>query len=110
MSEYEIVDGKVVLTGSEQYWYGWDYGNALDDLFPHQDAADFGQAIGLGQGPISETNSVVGLVLTQAGENDGPSWKWEVKLEDGTTWKLEGWCDYTGWDCQAGNDWEQLNV
>ena len=21
---------------------------------------------------------------------------------------MTGWCDYTGWDCQSGNNWEKV--
>jgi hypothetical protein len=37
------------------------------------------------------------------GENDGDSWVCIVRLNDGRFACVEGSCDYTGWDCQAGN-------
>ena len=37
------------------------------------------------------------------GENDGPSWVVYGRLKDGRYFVAEGSCDYTGWDCQAGN-------
>ncbi len=37
------------------------------------------------------------------GENDGDSWICIVKMKDGRFACVEGSCDYTGWDCQAGN-------
>jgi len=38
------------------------------------------------------------------GENDGPHWRVWGKLKDGRWFVARGWCDYTGWDCQADND------
>jgi hypothetical protein len=35
------------------------------------------------------------------GENDGADWRWVVKLTDGRFAFIQGWCDYTGWDCQS---------
>lgn len=37
------------------------------------------------------------------GENDGPSWICYGLLKDGRYFVARGWCDYTGWDCQASN-------
>lgn len=30
------------------------------------------------------------------------SWEWEVTLHDGRRFHVEGWHDYSGWDCQSG--------
>lgn len=35
------------------------------------------------------------------GERDGESWFWVLKLNKERFVCLEGWCDYTGWDCQS---------
>lgn len=43
------------------------------------------------------------ITAMQDGENDGPSWIIYGKLKDGRWFYAEGGCDYTGWDCQAGN-------
>lgn len=37
------------------------------------------------------------------GENDGPDWVCIVRMEDGRFVCAQGGCDYTGWDCRAGN-------
>lgn len=37
------------------------------------------------------------------GENDGPDWVVWGKLKDGRWFVARGGCDYTGWDCRAGN-------
>lgn len=40
------------------------------------------------------------------GDNDGDSWVICGELGDGRHFVLRAWCDYTGWDCQAGGDAE----
>ena len=37
------------------------------------------------------------------GENDGPDWVVWGRLSDGRWFVARGGCDYTGWDCRAGN-------
>ena len=37
------------------------------------------------------------------GENDAYSWACLVRLNDGRFCAASGSCDYTGWDCRAGN-------
>lgn len=37
------------------------------------------------------------------GDNDGPPWVIYGQLKDGRWFVARGSCDYTGWDCQAGN-------
>ncbi len=50
------------------------------------------------------------LVLhADEGMNDGPSWIMVGQLKDGRFFFLEAWCDYTGWDCQAGGDAQVSN-
>lgn len=34
--------------------------------------------------------------------SDEPSFEWLVELHDGRFLHVEGWHDYTGWDCQSG--------
>lgn len=46
----------------------------------------------------------VTLILGQVeGENEGADWVVYGKLKDGRYFVARGGCDYTGWDCQAGN-------
>lgn len=45
---------------------------------------------------------VFGVVAESTGENDGDSWICYGVLKDNRWFFLEAWCDYTGWDCQAG--------
>lgn len=47
-------------------------------------------------------------VVVTAADSEHPmsmgdaSWEWEVTLKDGREYHVEGWHDYTGWDCQSG--------
>ncbi len=46
----------------------------------------------------------VGLICgIQDGENDERDWIVWGQLKDGRWFIARGGCDYTGWDCQAGN-------
>ena len=47
---------------------------------------------------------VVEIIALDEGQNDGDSWLLYGKLADGNYFFLSAWCDYTGWDCQAGGD------
>jgi len=42
------------------------------------------------------------IVAEVCGANDECGWYWILKLKDGTFAWAEGSCDYTGWDCQSG--------
>lgn len=42
------------------------------------------------------------LLAIREGENDGESWIWILKLSDDKFAYVEGWCDFTGWDCMSG--------
>lgn len=46
---------------------------------------------------------VAEVIATVNGENDGEQWVGLFLLNDGRYLVAEGGCDYTGWDCQAGN-------
>lgn len=108
---YVVRDGKVFLKGSEGYWSFYDMGTELEKRFPGQDASDFTGAIGngAGVGPLKDPSlGIEKLTCEQAGENDGESWIWTVALSDGSLWRLEASCDYTGWGCQDGGEWDQL--
>jgi hypothetical protein len=35
------------------------------------------------------------------GEHDGDHYRWILEMKDGRYMYLNGWCDYTGWDCQS---------
>jgi hypothetical protein len=50
------------------------------------------------------TEDVVSAFAVVEGENDGPSWIGVFELRDGRWAVVNSWCDYTGWDCQAGGE------
>jgi hypothetical protein len=52
--------------------------------------------------PPSRTD-VAEIIAAVNGENDGDDWVGLFLLKDGRYLIAEGGCDYTGWDCQAGN-------
>jgi hypothetical protein len=43
------------------------------------------------------------ILAAANGYNDGDSWCGLFVLNDGRYLAASGTCDYTGWDCQAGN-------
>lgn len=49
---------------------------------------------------IADVEEVIAAVH---GENDGEDWVGVFRLKDGRYLVAAGGCDYTGWDCQAGN-------
>lgn len=63
---------------------------------------------GWGYGPFSEVGvkeeDVESVIHYRAGENDSDSWLIVAKLTDGRFAYINAWCDYTGWDCQAGGE------
>jgi hypothetical protein len=99
----------VRLPGSETYWSGYEYGTKLYERWPEAGASDFAYAVEY-NGWEPECKDITDLVMEHEGERDEDSWTWRVTLADGTVWKVEGWCDYTGWDCQSGISWEQVVV
>ncbi|MCK9569371.1 hypothetical protein M0R72_10575 [Candidatus Pacearchaeota archaeon] len=46
---------------------------------------------------------VVEIIAAVNGENDDADWIGLFRLADGRFLAASGECDYTGWDCQAGN-------
>lgn len=46
---------------------------------------------------------VAEIVAAVNGENDEADWIGVFRLKDGRYLVAEGGCDYTGWDCRAGN-------
>lgn len=46
---------------------------------------------------------VESVIAMQEGENDGPDWIVYGQLKDRRYFAARGGCDYTGWDCRAGN-------
>jgi len=61
-----------------------------------------------GYGPLEEAGfergDVAKVIHWREGENDYASWLAVLKLTNGKFAYVEAWCDYTGWDCQAGSE------
>lgn len=92
----------------EDYCESDSWGRELEELFPEQGGLELATACYYNDyGPAREVQ-IRGLRLLQEGANDGDSWIWEVKFEDRSVWKVKGWCDYTGWDCQSELIWTCL--
>jgi hypothetical protein len=49
-----------------------------------------------------QMEDVAEILNIEDGQNDGQSWIILVKLNNGLYGFLTAWCDYTGFDCQAG--------
>lgn len=92
------------------------------NMDPRLDTSDWAEVFGEGTGgnctpikpqpaPPSYNGSlitfsradVVEIFQMVEGENDGPPWVVYGRLRDGRFFVATGSCDYTGWDCQAGN-------
>lgn len=109
MDEYPIVD----LPGSQDWARAHALGLKLDAAWPGQQGDDFAYAYAYhdhpqGLGPLDE------LVLLQEGANGGPHFIWKCRFLAGAdvwrrrTFIVDGWCDYTGWDCQSGAQWMEM--
>ena len=46
-------------------------------------------------------DDIAKVLAVHEGANDGDDWRWVLSLNDGRFVFLQGWCDYTGWDCQS---------
>lgn len=101
MDDYSFV----TLPGSQRWADGYENGKLLDVRFPGEDGHDLALAMEYNdRGPLV-TAGIVRLLCAKEGQRDAESWVWVMDLDDGSTWWLEGWCDYTGWDCQSGVSW-----
>lgn len=54
-------------------------------------------------------DDVASVHAADPGQNDEQSWMMAGQLKDGRWFFLDAWCDYTGWDCQAGGDAQVAN-
>ena len=107
----------ITLPGSENWRDAYNWSIELEKQFPDVDAYDFAQAVQLAGYEPGEDRKIEKIIMLQQGCNDGPHWVWAVYFErkedawygpDNDLWILNGWCDYTGWDCRAGADWTQF--
>ena len=105
----------VRLPGDERWHRGYKWAELLYERWPDECAWDFASAVSenvFESDPLWNTlhSGVASLKCEQEGENDGEHWVWLASFGDGTTWRITGWCDYTGWDCQSGIDAEQVTA
>lgn len=55
-------------------------------------------------------DDVAEVLHQDEGYNDGDPWIMVGRLKDGRFFFLSAWCDYTGWDCQAGGSSETADT
>ena len=70
----------------------WNSGGELEPAIP-------GDNIDCSTFAMDDILFIMGM---DEGENDASDWIVYGKLKDGRWFFLSAWCDYTGWDCQAG--------
>lgn len=68
---------------------------------------DWQEAFGFAAFSVNEINT---LDRMEEGYNDGDPWLAVGTLKDGRYFFLSAWCDYTGWDCQAGGGSETADT
>lgn len=54
----------------------------------------------------ADINTVTEIIKYYNGCNDAEPWIIVCKTNENKYMVLEAWCDYTGWDCQAGGTYE----
>ena len=75
--------------------------NYKGEPYSYESSTDWGSAFAeAGLDP----DNVEYVYAADEGENDGAAWICAGKLKDGSYFFLTAWCDYTGWDCQAGGE------
>jgi hypothetical protein len=113
----------IPVPGSDSWSVGYRFGEILEKSFPGQGGSDFAMAISENEFPPynDKTVTITDLKMFIEGQNDESSWVWYVEgtfprsRNDGSTypWTIKhivvGWCDYTGWDCQSGIQWLEIN-
>lgn len=56
------------------------------------------------------SDDIEDIIAEVSGMNDEFNWWWIIKLKNGSYALLSAWCDYTGWDCQSGIDFERIGT
>lgn len=106
MSEFDGIP-VVQLPGYEGWAGAYEWGHALTEQFPGQDADEFAYACESNDPGPAGSGQIVAFEMVQQGERDESEWAWRVSFVDGTTWMAEGGCDFTGWDCRSHLLWTQ---
>lgn len=101
----------VPLPGSSGWAEAFALSGVLERRFPNRCVDTLIMACAYNDvGPLTEAlGNVKTIVLQQEGQRDEEHWRWLITLTNGEIWLADGWCDYTGWDCQSGLDWTHLN-
>lgn len=79
------------------------------EVFADENSGNVSKTISLAPpgAPVSDAtmtrDDVAEIIAAVNGDNDGPDWLGVFRLKDGRYLVASGGCDYTGWDCQAGN-------
>ena len=71
-------------------------------MLPELDTDDWKEAFAYAEGFTRD--DVAEVLAMVEGENDKASWLLLTRLSNGQFARLSAWCDYTGWDCEAGGD------
>lgn len=72
--------------------------------FEASDDWDLAAAI-QGNQPGITVKQIADVLAVVYGEHDESSYYWVLRLTDGTVGMLQGWHDYTGWDCRSDATW-----
>lgn len=106
---------KIEIPEAKAYWAAYEYGEALDKLFPEQDASQFAYAIEYNDSPSDlDLSKIRTFKMIQGGERDMKDWVWFVSTDESldansTIYVVMGGCDYTGWDCRSFLSWHKIN-
>jgi hypothetical protein len=102
----------IQLPGAEEWTWYYEQGSQLAKEFPNQDCKDLCSALGNNEElAILHDALIHDVTMIQQGKRDGGNWIWQVVLIEDQRLKrfiIEGWCDYTGWDCQSGVHIEEV--
>lgn len=87
------------------YWSWYNLADFLESYWPGQDAHDFVSAVEYNDSGPWSAHAIVNFSMKTQGHRCEDSWVWMVAFEDGSVWRAEGSCDYTGWDCRSALHW-----
>ncbi len=99
----------IELDGSETWRSGYYLGENLENKFSGQGGYDLAVCCEYnGWGPILG-ESIRGLLMIVEGERDEQDWIWLITTSLDKSYWCQGGCDYTGWDCQSWNSWDEYH-
>lgn len=98
----------IKVSGSETWDNSYEFSQLVEEAFPDVDPSSFASAVTYHDNPLADS-LIIDIVMEQEGQNDCEDWIWVVTVADGRRWRLSGWCDFTGWDCQSSASWRPLD-